>query len=191
MAGGYHAWAAHAGSFVWASVSDNTFATTGEGQFLIRASGGVGINLNDPGAYLLAVNGPAYFNGNVTAHDFLRFSDVRYKQNITTFDNALDAILKLRGVTYDWKRDTSGMNFADGRQIGFIAQEVEKVLPELVRTDSKGYKSVAYADIVPVLVEAMKSQQKQQQADKAEIAELRAKLDVLTIVVAELKANHK
>ena len=119
-------------------------------------------------------------------------SDVRYKKNIATLENPLDTILNLRGVTFDWNRGQwKERGFAEGRQIGFIAQEVEKVLPELVRTDSKGYKSVAYADIVPVLVEAMKSQQKQQQADKAEIAELRAKLDVLTIVVAELKANHK
>ena len=78
---------------------------------------------------------------------------------------------------------------------GFIAQEVEKVLPELVSTDTKGYKSVAYQNVVPVLVEAVKTQQKQYESDLAEIkafqaenAALKRQLTELSEIVRELKA---
>jgi hypothetical protein len=83
------------------------------------------------------------------------------------------------------------MNFADGRQIGFIAQEVEKILPELVTTDRDGYKSVAYANIVPVLVEAVKTLKQENDAVKRENAELKSRLDMLAAAVAELKAGRK
>ncbi len=128
---------------------------------------------------------------------------MRYKQSITTFDNALDAILNLRGVTYDWNREAwKDRNFPAGRQVGFIAQEVEQILPELVMTDSNGYKSVAYANVVPILVEAIKAQQKQIEAIKkdnekirkhkdAEIAELRTKLDALAEAVSKLQNDRK
>ena len=140
----------------------------------------------------LAVAGPpagyqtygyaADFRGNVTVSGtFSNPSDARYKTNIATFsDNALDKVLALRGVTYDYKRDDfKAMNFPKGKQVGFIAQELETVLPELVHTDRDGYKSVDYIHVVPVLVEAVKAQQKQIDALKrqnAEIAELKKQL---------------
>src|SRR5262245_56903398 len=115
------------------------------------------------------VFGDVNVGGSVRANAITLTSDARYKQHIATFPDALDTILNLRGVTYDWNRDAwKHKNFSEGKQIGFIAQEVEKVLPELVSTDSNGYKSVAYANVVPVLVEAIKAQQKQREADRAE-----------------------
>ena len=106
--------------------------------------------------------------------------------------------MNLRGVSYDWRQDLPGQHFTEQRQIGFIAQEVEKVLPELVNTDEKGYKSVAYANVVPVLVEAVKTLKqdndgKQKQIDnlKTENAELREKLEALAETVAELKASRE
>jgi len=95
-------------------------------------------------------------------------SDVRFKHYVATYPNALETLLNLRGVTYEYDRDAfPAMNFNGGRQVGFIAQEVEKILPELVRTDSSGYKSVNYTNVVPVLVEAVKAQQKQMEQLKA------------------------
>lgn len=109
---------------------------------------------------------------------FVNNSDARYKKNITPLDNALDGILNLRGVSYDWRQDMPGQKFTEQRQIGFIAQEVEKVMPELVYTDEKGYKAVAYINVVPVLVEAVKTLKNQKDAEinalKAEVAELKA-----------------
>ena len=69
----------------------------------------------------------------------------RFKTNIAPIENALDKISALNGVYYDWRRDEfKDKGFEDGRQIGVIAQDVEKVLPELVKTDSQGYKAVSY-----------------------------------------------
>jgi hypothetical protein len=97
-------------------------------------------------------NGDAELYGTLT-----EISDARYKKNITSLTGALDKISQLRGVTYNWNNKNKGTE----EQIGFIAQEIEKVLPQLVKTDEKGNKSVAYSHVVPVLVEAIKEQQQQ------------------------------
>ncbi|HEY5914994.1 MAG TPA: tail fiber domain-containing protein [Verrucomicrobiae bacterium] len=99
---------------------------------------------------------------------FVNNSDARYKTGIAPLENALNAVVNLRGVSYDWRKDLPDLHLSERRQIGFLAQEVEKVLPELVYADAKGFKSVAYVSLVPVLVEAMKEQQ-------VEIETLRAK----------------
>ena len=70
--------------------------------------------------------------------------------------SALEKVLAMKGVYYNWKKEEfPEMIFTDNHQIGFIAQELEKVLPEVVNTDEKGYKSVAYSHIVALLVEAI------------------------------------
>ena len=85
-------------------------------------------------------------------------SDVRLKENFESIPNALELVSQLNGTYYTWKKDAG----ADKpRKLGFIAQEIEKVIPELVKTDSEGMKSVDYIGVVPVLVEALKHQQKQ------------------------------
>jgi hypothetical protein len=126
-------------------------------------------------------------------------SDIHYKKDIVTLDNALDKILRLRGVTFDWNRDAwPEKHFREGRQVGFIAQEVEQVLPELVSTNAQGYKSVAYVNVVPVLVEAMKAQNHRVEALANENAELKtrnatieSRLAALEAALAELKAPRK
>ena len=72
--------------------------------------------------------------------------------------HALDAILQLQGKTYHWKEDTA---FTNKQDIGLVAQEVEKVFPELVAEDEQGYKGIAYSKLTAVLVEAIKEQQGQ------------------------------
>ena len=109
--------------------------------------------------FYVDVTGNAWLSGALS-----QASDIRFKNNIKTLDNSLSKVLQLRGVNYLWNKDHSNNQ---NIQIGFIAQEVEKVFPELVATDANGYKSVAYQNMVPVLVETIKEQQKQ-------IEELRA-----------------
>ena len=160
--------------------------TDGLDILTLTSAGRVGIGTLSP-SYKLHVNGSVAGVGN-----YVNASDMRYKQNIATFENALEAILNLRGVTFDWNKESfKEMNFGDGKQVGFIAQEVEKVLPELVTTDDKGYKSVAYANVVPVLVEAIKTQQKQRVADKVEIAELKKRVEQLSVLVEKLVNNKQ
>jgi hypothetical protein len=161
---------------------------------LANGGGRVGIDIVPASTYKLHVNGVVAGVGN-----YVNASDGRYKMNIATFPDALDAILNLRGVTFDWKRaDFPNMHFSEGRQIGFIAQEVETVLPELVLTDANGYKSVAYTNVVPVLVEAVKALKKENDGKEerlrrveAENAELRAELKALRAAVEEIKTRHK
>ena len=86
--------------------------------------------------------GSVYSNGNVTA-----YSDVNLKEGITTISDALSKVTKLRGVSFV-RKDTKQ------KGIGVIAQEIEKVLPEVVETTE--YKSVAYGNIVGVLIESIK-----------------------------------
>ena len=94
------------------------------------------------------------------------------KQDVTDIKNADDILMKLQGVRFVWK--------ADGRaDIGFIAQEVEKTLPELVHTDMRGMKSVEYANIIPVLVEGYKSEKSRADALEARLNALEARLERL------------
>jgi hypothetical protein len=88
-------------------------------------------------------------------------SDLRYKKNIHPLESSLEKVMRLKGITYEWNQEAvHGAGFRKGSQIGFIAQEVEPVLPELVQTDSNGYKTMSYDKLVPVLVEAIKEQQR-------------------------------
>jgi len=93
-------------------------------------------------------------------------SDKNYKENIKPIENALDKALKLQGVTFDWKEKESLLNIKE--DIGFIAQDVQKVLPELVRENDNGKLSLRHQGITPILLEAIKEL-------KAEIEELKCK----------------
>ena len=89
--------------------------------------------------------------GTLTSTIVTSSSDFVLKKDIITFENALDVIKSLRGVSFRWK-DNGNKN------IGLVAQEVEQILPEVVKEDS-GLKSINYSSIVGVLVEAIKEQQ--------------------------------
>ena len=116
-------------------------------------------NINYAGldAFSLAGNGNGYFPGVVVATSFTQNSDKRLKENIKPLENALSNIQRVNGYTYNWKDKSKGTT----QQIGFIAQELEEIFPQLVTTDNKGMKSVAYANMVTVLLEAIKEQQKE------------------------------
>lgn len=150
-------------SYIGVSGRSNYIAVLGEGVG-VYGEGIVGRGNYYAGAF--------YGNINVTGNIY-HDSDLRYKTHIATFPNALDTILNLRGVTFDWKRDEfKDKNFGAERQIGFIAQEVEKVLPELVMTNREGYKSVNYPNVVPILVEAVKTLKKDNDEMKSQLAAL-------------------
>ncbi len=179
FAAGRQAKASHNGAFVWADSTVADFASTAANQFLIRASGNVGINTTSP-SYTLHVNGSV---AGIGAYNAL--SDLRYKTNIATIGNALDKVMKLRGINFDWKKsDYPEIAFGDGRQIGFVAQEIAQVMPEVVSKDSKGIYSVAYGSVVPLLVEAMKEQEKKIESQQQQIDDLKK-------LVAELVSKEK
>jgi len=93
-----------------------------------------------------------FFNpstGLLTSTDYNSSSDKRLKKNIKSVTGALDTIDALRGVSFEWKE-------GGAKAIGMIAQEVNEVLPEIVTTDDNGYMGIKYANMVGVLVEAIK-----------------------------------
>ena len=96
------------------------------------------------------INGQLNVNGNIFASGaIISQSDVRYKQNINSLDNALEKVLKLRGVSYNFKvEEYSSKKFPADTQIGFIAQELLEIYPQLISKDKEGYYSVDYSKIL-------------------------------------------
>lgn len=115
----------------------------------ILTTGSVGVNVSP--TEKLHVGGNILATGNVTA-----YSDIQVKSNIEPLKDAMASVLRLRGVTF-----TRIDQEAEGRQIGLIAQEVEQVVPEVVKTHDDGMKSLAYQNLVALLIEAVKEQQEQ------------------------------
>ncbi len=114
----------------------------------------VGIGSTAPG-YKLTVNGTAWCSSGAWTG-----SDIRWKENILPLTNVLSEIQELNAISYDLKTDEyPEMGFEKGTQFGLIAQDVEKIYPELVRTDNNGFKSVSYEKLSVVLLEAVKEQQ--------------------------------
>jgi hypothetical protein len=118
---------------------------------------------NNAGTRYLYYDGTQYIlnaaslnvGGTITATgDVIAYSDQKLKKNITTIEHALDKVKALRGVEYDRVED-------DAHSVGLIAQEVQEVIPSVVRESSDGTLGVAYGNLVGVLVEAIKEQQKQ------------------------------
>ena len=104
-------------------------------------------------------------------------SDMRWKQNVSPISQALEKVAGLRGVHFQWRvNEFPDMAFEEGANIGFIAQEVEGVIPELVDTAKDGYKSVQYANMIPLLVEAIKELKQDNEALQEKLARLEAKV---------------
>ena len=130
----------------------------GQEGLITDNAGNVGINIDEstdlPLTYALEVSGSIRASQGVLAN-----SDERLKDNIDTIDGGLELIEEIRGVSFNW-------NNQEEKQLGFIAQELKEVLPEVVEQDKKGFYTVNYSAVVPVLVEAVKEL-------KAEIEELK------------------
>ncbi len=136
-------------------------------QMVLATNGNLGIGTNTP-SFKLDVNGGIRCVGAVNTT-----SDVRLKQNIRPVTGALQDVQKLSGVRYTFRQEEFPyMQFPKGEQIGVLAQDIEKVYPELVSTDDQGFKSVNYAQLNAVLIEAIKEQQQQVEAAKAAASKL-------------------
>lgn len=114
-----------------------------------KDDGNVGIGTVSPTQRFHVYNGST--NGTYTTTGWAHSSDRRLKTNISTIENSLEKVLQLDGVYYNWKTEPS-----KNRQIGFIAQDVEPILPEAVIKDSDGNYSLSYGNLTSVLVNAIK-----------------------------------
>jgi hypothetical protein len=138
-----------------------------------NASGGVGVwgeaNNAGTGVGVWGVNSNAggwagYFSGRlgVTGTPFANqttfalFSDARLKKNVKPLEGALEKLLQLRGVTFEWKNPAEHGNL-EGRQTGFIAQDVEKVFPNWVTDDPSGFKTMTTRGLEAMLIESLRT----------------------------------
>jgi hypothetical protein len=139
--------------------SNNVFIGAGAGYsetgsnrlYIDNCSNGGPVCVSNPLIYGEFDNRVVQINGKL-----IFSSDERMKTNIEPLSAALDRVMNLKGVSYEWKDKARA---GRGREMGLLAQDVEKVFPELVYTDRKGYKSLSYDKLVPALVEAIKEQQ--------------------------------
>jgi len=146
------------------------------------------IDMQNTDPRINSVNKIVFYNLTSTGHvdvearSFIQVSDERLKTNIKriattqeTGKTALGKVLQLNGYSYDWKEGMLQRSVNGGgnnHQIGFLAQEVEKIIPEAVVTaDSSGVKAMSYNYIIPYLVEAIKEQQQTIEELKALIAD--------------------
>jgi hypothetical protein len=148
------------------------FITNTSTRMTILSGGNVGINTTTPGSTLHVVGdvliqtgalgvgvNPSATDGRIDAgNDIVAFStsDKRLKENITPIANALEKVRSLTGVEFDWKEETKSVHGYEGHDVGVIAQDVQAVLPEAVRTNDTGYLSVRYEKMIALLIEANK-----------------------------------
>lgn len=134
-----------------------------------------------PGAYVIDVNGVAHASSHSNS------SDIRFKENIITIPDPLDKIKRMRGVFFDWKNDY-GPKVNDptqflGRELGFIAQEVRDILPEVISlwepTDPDSFLSLEYARITALLVEGVKEHATITESNTERIEKLEAEIEIL------------
>jgi len=147
----------------------------------------VGIGLTSPG-YTLHVNGSV-----AGTSAYVNTSDIRHKKNIQPLDAGLREIEQLRPVSFEWKDDILNRSIAgkihrnpldpsmQGKQIGFIAQDIEKILPSVVVTQDNDEKTkgMKYSELIPVLTKAIQEQQEEIQGQQAEINVLKQAVDRL------------
>ena len=127
-------------------------ATNSEVQFAKVGVGGV-----HDATYELKVTGDIGATGDIVAYVS---SDERLKNNVEVISNPIEKVQSLRGVTWEWNELASDAA-KQSPNVGVIAQEVEKVLPQLVHDRENGFKGVDYAKLTGLLIEAIKEQQKQ------------------------------
>ena len=137
--------------------ASHSFFTNSVERLKIRSDGMVGIGTDSP-LYTFYVNGTS---GGTNAWN--SSSDARLKKDVVNINNGLDKVMQLRPVTFNWKQaEFPKMNLDNKNHVGFIAQEVEEVVPQVVTTadDEMNTKSIAYSDLIPVLTKAIQEQQK-------------------------------
>lgn len=140
------------------------------------------------GSLTLDSNGAAVVSGSMTATAFVTSSDERFKKDVRAIEHPSALIESLRGVEYAYRTDEfHDRQLPFGRHTGFLAQEVQSVMPGAVLPDAKGYLAVNYDAVAPVLVEAFKEQQQRLAEQQKIIEEQRARLTRLEAALERLE----
>jgi|GEM_PF-2520966 len=155
-----------------------------QGQFIIND---LGTAVAGGGSRRMTINtdGHVTFEGSVMAAGYFSPSSLRFKTDIRQLTDALDRLLRLRGIRFDWLKT--------GRaSLGFIAEEVFPILPEMVKSDQHGgIQALSYDAVIPLLVESVRAQQSEIHRLKMKRDRLEALLDELTrLKVEAVSAGH-
>jgi trimeric autotransporter adhesin len=159
--GSYRLYIASTGTttpLIWGDLQNNRMVVSGNSS-------------SNPNNFTFFANGTAggKFDWNVA-------SDSRLKTNVTSLGNALSTVMALRGVSYEWNNKEE---FDSNTHIGFIAQEVREILPEVVTGSEETRYSMTYAPITALLVEAIKEQQEIINSYKQELQSLRLEIEAI------------
>ncbi len=117
--------------------------------------------------------GPTKFHGEMVGK-VVRSSDAALKKEIKQIEDPIDVVQKIKGISFKWNEnyDAKKRFIPNQKQYGFIAQEVEKILPDIVQKNENGYKSIDYNALIPFLLESIKEQQYQIDQQEIKIQEL-------------------
>ncbi|CAG0977537.1 hypothetical protein PHYC_01585 [Phycisphaerales bacterium] len=179
---GYAMTAGAAGSAPWNGITgvpaafadgqDNTGPWSLTGTTAWFSGGSVAIGASNAGGFMLAVAGTAAKNG---GGSWSVFCDSRLKHDIKPLSGTLDRLLGLRGYTFEYNTDAVLKRLAmPGTQIGLMAEEVERVFPDWVETDSEGYRYVTERATTALMVEALRDLRAEKDAAVAEIEGLKS-----------------
>lgn len=172
------------------AITISSAGDTGGGTTGVQAINGLSgdINLVGQGLVNITRDGQTIYigGGGIAIDDNAAPSSIRWKTDVSTIEDAVALVEQLRGVRYAWKED--------GRaDIGLIAEEVGEVVPEIVEYEENGVdaKTVSYAKLVAVLIEAVKQQQQQLEAQEQQRTADQAMMQELLSRVARLEASQE
>ena len=128
-----------------------------------------------------------HVNGNISASGLSLSSDQRFKKDITKLDDPMRLLEGLNGVSYEYDQEAfPEKEFVKGKTIGFIAQDFEKDLSNLIKKDNEGYYAVNYLGVIPILVEAMKDVNEENQTLKEENEAFKEELSEIKSLLNDL-----
>jgi hypothetical protein len=154
----------------YTNYSDGSGATNGTAAMTVAANGNVGIGNSGPTQRLTV-------NGNVLANNIAVPSSIRFKDHVSTMDDALESLMKLEGVRFDWKPEWAKQRPGREHDIGFVAEDVAKVFPEVVFYDEDGnVTGMDYSRLTAVAVQAIKELKAENDDLKARLERIEAKL---------------
>jgi Chaperone of endosialidase/Secretion system C-terminal sorting domain len=176
------------------NVNTNPFESPNRIQVMtFQGNGRVGISTTQP-VSSVGFGAPIFLTvaGDVLANGVVLSSDKRFKKEINNLTNAMDKIRQLRPTTYYFDGEKfPERHFSTGKQYGFIAQELEQVMPELAAQTNDGYYAVNYTMLIPVLTEAIKEQDEVMQEQAATIARLSAEMAEMRSQFNDIKAGQQ
>ena len=176
--------------WIWRDVNDakddGAMSLTTDGRMYVKGESTFAsdLTIGTSGAnQMLSVNGDINYTGSITD-----VSDRRLKENLEEVDNVLPKLTQLQAYTYNMKEDGSDRSENKVREYGVMAQDVQKLFPEMVKVidEENGYLGVSYIQLVPVLLEATKEQQNLITQQQEEIESLQTALSEVENLKAEL-----